>query len=152
MRPETIVTTPYGQIEGFLENESIKFLGIPYAKPPVGKLRFKRAVAMEPWEGVFSAKQFGEPAVQCRDGEKMGSEDCLTLNVIRPQHGTQLPVVVWIHGGGYNTGAASDELCDGEQFSADGIVYVSIQYRMNVLGFYDFTTYKGCETMDKESK
>ncbi len=77
-----------------------------------------------------------------------GTEDCLTLNVQRPPEGEKLPVFVWIYGGGYNIGAACEPLHNGEAFARDGLVFVSIQYRLNVVGFYDFTTYPGCEDFD----
>lgn len=145
---EYIVKTESGKIKGYLRDGLIEYLGIPYAKPPVGELRFKRAQKITPWEGVFDAKEYGKEAVQFDEGEYKGSEDCLTLNIKRPEKGENLPVFVWIHGGGYNTGAANVPLYDGAPFARDGMVFVSFQYRLNVLGFYDFTTYPGCEDFD----
>ena len=143
-----IVETTTGKIQGYAREDHIAFLGIPYAKPPVGELRFKRAVPMEPWEEVFQAKEYGPKAVQFNNGQPEGSEDCLTVNVRRPLEGEKLPVLVFIHGGGYNSGSASDELIHGKSFVRNGIVYVSFQYRLNVFGFYDFTSYPGCEDFD----
>lgn len=145
-----IIETKSGKVAGFKDEEKnlVKYLGIPYAKPPVGKLRFKRAQAIEPWDGVYDAAAFGAVSVQYFNQTPMGSEDCLTLNVVRPENGENLPVFLWIHGGGYNTGCASDALSCGDSFAKEGIVYVSIQYRLNVLGFYDFTTFEGCEEME----
>ncbi|MBD5393221.1 MAG: carboxylesterase/lipase family protein [Lachnospiraceae bacterium] len=140
-----IVETTTGKIRGYEKEGQIAFLGIPYAKPPVGKLRLKRAVPIEPWEGVLDAKEYGSPAVQKMGDQIMGSEDCLTLNIRRPLEGENLPVLVFIHGGGYNTGSASDPLIVGDSFVRNGIVYVSFQYRLNVWGFYDFTGYPGCD-------
>lgn len=143
-----VVETTAGKVRGYLRDGRIDYLGIPFAKPPVGELRFKRAREADPWEDVFDAKEFGQPSVQL-DGETLkGSEDCLTVNVQRPIDGENLPVMVWIHGGGYNTGSASDPLTAGDAFVKQGIVYVSLQYRLNVLGFYDFTTYPGCEDFE----
>jgi para-nitrobenzyl esterase len=126
----------------------VEYLGIPFAEPPVGELRFKRARAIKPWEGIFDADSYGAVSVQLDDGQLKGAEDCLTLNIQRPLEGEKLPVFLWIHGGGYNTGSASDPLYNGASFAREGIVFVSIQYRLNVLGFYDFTTYPGCEDFE----
>ncbi len=143
-----VVETTAGKVKGYLRDNKIEYLGIPFARPPVGELRFKRARAAASWEGIFEAKEYGAPSVQL-DGETCkGSEDCLTVNVQRPAEGENLPVMVWIHGGGYNTGCASDPLTAGDAFVKAGIVYVSLQYRLNVLGFYDFTTYPGCEDFE----
>ena len=143
-----IVQTTAGRVQGHEENGQIAFLGIPYAKPPAGELRLKRAVPAEPWKGVLNAGKFGDKAVQFNDGSCEGSEDSLTLNIRRPSEGEKLPVLVYIHGGGYNTGCASDELYHGKSFANYGIVYVSIQYRLNVFGFYDVTGYPGCGDFD----
>lgn len=145
---EHIVNTHSGKVRGYLRNGLIEYLGIPFAKPPVGELRFKRAQKVLPWEGVFEAKEYGAEAIQFDEGEYKGSEDCLTLNIKRPEKGENLPVFVWIHGGGYNTGAANVPLYDGASFAREGLVFVSFQYRLNVLGFYDFSTYPGCEDFD----
>lgn len=143
-----IVTTKSGKIKGHMDQGLVKFLGIPYAKPPVGELRFKRARTIEPWNGVLEADAYGDVALQFDNEKLQGSENCLTLNVVRPPEGENLPVFVWIHGGGYMTGCASDPLYHGDSFARDGILYVSIQYRLNVLGVFDFTTYKGCEDFE----
>lgn len=145
---EHIVETSTGKIRGYERDGRIEFLGIPYAQPPVGKLRLKRAVPVTPWEGVLDAKEYGSPAVQKMGDQLLGSEDCLTLNIKRPVEGEKLPVLVFIHGGGYNTGSASDPLIAGDSFVQNGIVYVTFQYRLNVWGFYDFTGYPGCEEFE----
>lgn len=145
---EYIVNTKSGKVKGYLRDGRIEYLGIPYAKPPIGKLRFKRAQEIESWDGVFDAKEYGSEAVQNDEGTDKGSEDCLTVNVQRPADGEGLPVFVYIHGGGYTTGAANVPLYNGKHFADDGLVFVSFQYRMSVLGFYDFTTYPGCEDFD----
>ena len=143
-----IVSTKYGKIKGYERNSIIEYLGIPFAKPPIGDLRFKRAQEIEPWDNIFDASKYGQKSIQLENGKTVGSEDCLTLNIQLPVKGENFPVLVWIHGGGYNTGAASDSLTDGISFVKEGICYVSIQYRLNVLGFYDFSTYKYCENFD----
>lgn len=163
------VMTKSGPVTGFAQNQCIKFLGIPFAKPPVGPLRFRRAQPVTPWTQPLMAQAYGAAAIQYDHEMYMGSEDCLTLNIVGPENqncrseiegypaetvdrpakdNDLLPVFVWIHGGGYNTGSASDELYNGECFARSGILFVSIQYRLNVLGFYDFCTYPGCEDME----
>lgn len=119
---EHIVTTAGGRIRGYERGGMVEYLGIPYAQPPVGELRFKRAVAKAPWEGIFDAKDYGAAPIQLNDGRVMGNEDCLTLNVQRPVEGDKLPVFVWIYGGGYNTGYSADEMYRGEAFVRDGVL------------------------------
>lgn len=143
-----IVTTTSGSVRGYERDGRIDYLGIPYAEPPVGERRFKRAVPKAPWEGVYDAKEYGPIPLQYNDGKVMGDEDCLTVNIQRPLTGEKLPVFLWIYGGGYNTGYSSDEMYRGEAFVKDGIVFASFNYRLNVLGFYDFTTYPGCEDFE----
>ena len=145
---EYIVKTGSGKVKGYLRNGIVEYLGIPFAEPPVGELRFKRARSVTPWEGVFDAKEYGSESVQFDEGQFKGSEDCLTINVQRPEEGESLPVFVYIHGGGYNTGSCNVPLYSGRAFAEKGIVYVAFQYRLNVLGFYDFTTYPGCEDFE----
>lgn len=145
---EHLVKTTSGVVQGFERAGRIDYLGIPYAEPPVGALRFKRSIPKTPWEGVFDAKDYGSAPVQYNNGVVMGSEDCLTVNVQRPLTGEKLPVFVWIYGGGYNTGYSHDEMYTGEAFVRDGVLFFSFNYRTNILGFYDFTTYPGCEDFD----
>lgn len=142
-----IVSTNSGKVKGYLRDGLIEYLGIPYAQPPVGSLRFKRA-RRNSWEGIFDAKEYGPEAVQFDEGQFKGSEDCLTVNIQRPEEGENLPVFVYIHGGGYNTGSCNVPLYNGRTFAKEGIVYVAFQYRLNVLGFYDFSTYPGCEGIE----
>lgn len=142
-----IVKTNSGSIKGYERNGLTEYLGIPYAKPPVGELRLKRAVPNS-WEGVFDAKEYGPESVQYADGAACGSEDCLTLNVKAPVGAKNLPVMVYIHGGGYNTGSASTPLYAGDAFAKKDIVYISIQYRLSVWGFYDFSVYEEGKDFD----
>ncbi len=143
-----IVRTTSGLIRGYERDGRIEYLGIPYAEPPAGKLRLKRAVPVKHWEGVLDAKAYGPCAVQKMGDQLCGSEDCLTLNIKCPLEGEKMPVLVYVHGGGYNTGSASDPLLSGDSFVKNGIVYVTFQYRLNVWGFYDFTGYPGCENFE----
>jgi para-nitrobenzyl esterase len=127
-----IVMTKSGKIQGVEQDGQIAYLGIPYAKPPVGSLRLKRAVPIDPWTGVYQADKYGSASVQFNNGNFEGSEDCLTLNIRRPAEGRNMPVLVYIHGGGYNIGKASDKLYEGNAFVKEGIVYVAFQYRLSV--------------------
>ena len=145
---EHLVKTTSGTVRGYERDGRIDYLGIPYAEAPVGPLRFKCSVPKTPWKGVFDAKDYGPAPIQYNNGVVMGDEDCLTVNVQRPLTGEKLPVFVWIYGGGYNTGYSSDEMYRGEAFVRDGVLFFSFNYRTNILGFYDFCTYPGCEDFD----
>ena len=143
-----IVETTIGTVRGFEKDGIVRFLGIPYAEAPIKDLRFKRSIKKRPWKGVYEAKDYGPIPIQLNNGRVMGDEDCLTVNVERPAKGDKLPVFIWIYGGGYNTGYSSDTMYQGEAFANKGILFFSFNYRLNVLGFYDFTTYEGCEDFD----
>lgn len=143
-----VTKTSTGLVRGYERDGILEYLGIPYAVPPVGELRLKRAVPISPWEDILDAAEYGPMAIQCDGGQNLGSEDCLTVNVQRPLQGDRLPVFIYIHGGGYNTGSARDPFYNGRAFAEDGLVFFSFQYRMNVWGFYDFTTYPGCEDFE----
>lgn len=145
---EYIISTDSGKIKGYKRAGMIEFLGIPFAEPPIGKLRLKRAVPIKPWEGILDAGKYGEPSVQEGRNGGVGSENCLTLNIRKPLQGKNLPVLVYIHGGGYNSGTAASSLFDGESFVKNDIVYVTIQYRLGVWGFYDFRSYPEGEEFD----
>jgi para-nitrobenzyl esterase len=148
---DTRVETKYGVMEGFKENGLIKWFGIPFAQPPVGELRFRRAVECEKWTGVKECKTFGNKPVQFPPFEPRRmpknmkipeSEDCLYLNIWRPDNGKKkLPVFVWIYGGAFHMGEGSDPTYDGSAFAQKDILYVTFNYRVGVLGFYDFTIY-----------
>lgn len=145
----TIVKTGCGTVEGVRDAGLVKWLGIPYAKEPVGELRFRRAVACEPWEGKKLCQEYGNSPVNFLSvfpsiGNE--SEDCLNLNVWRPDNDEKkLPVFVWIYGGAYASGEACDVLYNGARFAREGVVYISINYRVGPLGAFDFSAY------DKES-
>ena len=124
------------------------FKGIPYAKPPVGELRFRRPQPAEPWEGVRECYKFGPAAYQLDRSYEVGgknlyptpyeiSEDCLYLNVWTPAEKTtdKLPVFFWTHGGG-NFGGFGHELeNDGEGFAKRGVILVTYNYRLSAFGF-----------------
>ncbi|MBB3112770.1 para-nitrobenzyl esterase [Paenibacillus phyllosphaerae] len=135
-----IVTTTLGKAEGVLLPGAFVFRGIPYGEPPIGRLRFKPPLPAAAWEGVRRCDRFGPIAPQRHDPqgfmpELEQSEDCLNLNVWTPgADGPLRPVMVYIHGGGFTSGKGAE--CDGLRYAAeDGIVYVSINYRLGALGF-----------------
>ncbi len=138
-----LVAMPAGKIEGLREGPLLTFKGIPYAAPPVGALRWKPPSAMPPWSGVKPAKEFGLACTQppARDGSVYFNdlaptgEDCLTLNIWAPAAAAHLPVFVWIHGGALWSGSSKEAMYDGTQLASRGLVVVSINYRLGVLGY-----------------
>ncbi|MCR4764798.1 MAG: carboxylesterase family protein [Bacteroidaceae bacterium] len=133
-------TVAQGEIEGVEQNGLAHYKGIPFATPPVGDLRWKAPQPAQQWQGVYKADSFKDKPYQqsqgpARPGQPGVSEDCLYLNVLTPakKAGEGLPVLVWIHGGGFNTGASWEN--NGEKFAQAGIVYAAITYRTNVFGF-----------------
>ncbi len=127
--------------------------GIPYAAPPIGKLRFRAPRRVERWNGSRDCSRFGAAAPQAFHGQFRGvppdvpsSEDCLTLNVLTVDSGERQrrgkPVMVFIHGGGYAAGSSRDFSGQGEGFVRDGaVVYVSFNYRLGALGYLDMSRY-----------
>lgn len=140
-----------GVISGRIsEDQAAKiFMGIPFAAPPVGELRWKAPQAVAPWEGIRSCVDPPASAMQgppkpfmCWSKEFMApesplSEDCLYLNVWTTAQSVQdkLPVMVWIHGGGFTGGSGTVPLYDGEAMSRKGVVFITINYRLGILGF-----------------
>jgi len=120
------------------------FLGIPYAAPPVGDLRWKPPAAAAKWSGVRKATEFGAHCMQGKVFGDMnfrdagGSEDCLFLNVWVPAKaaGAKLPVMVWIYGGGFAAGSTSEARQDGTHLAQQGVIVVSMNYRLGVFGFF----------------
>ena len=139
------VETRHGRLEGFAESGLEVFLGIPYAAPPVGRRRFRPPEAPEPWAGVREAKRFGFSAPQAAmdlgtmmPGFDVGPqhEDCLYLNVYAPaSDGAKRPVMVWIHGGAFSLGSASQKMYDVRPLARAGVVVVTINYRLGALGY-----------------
>ena len=124
------------------EKEDIRvFKGIPYAAPPVGQLRWKPPRPAQPWQGARACDRFAPacPQPDSLTGQSVGrqDEDCLYLNVWTPAEGAEAkrPAMVWIHGGGCTTGAGSMPLYDGGNFARQGVVLVTINYRLGPLGF-----------------
>jgi para-nitrobenzyl esterase len=138
-----VVDAPAGRLQGLDEGTQHIFKGIPYALPPVGDLRWKPPVPMPRWDGVRSATAFGPECVQPRsalasiyaaDPLPM-SEDCLTLNIWAPANAHNAPVFFWIYGGALWGGSSRDPIYDGMRLAQRGIVVVTINYRLGVLGW-----------------
>jgi len=131
--------TTDGPVLGLRENGVIKFLGIPYAKPPVGALRWMPPQPVAKWTGVRRAYKFGPTCAQVTTlgpfaGPPNSNEDCLYLNVFTQDTKAKLPVLVWIHGGGYFDGASNDY--DPSKLVTKGkLVVVTLNYRLNLFGF-----------------
>ncbi|MEO8735766.1 MAG: carboxylesterase family protein [Edaphobacter sp.] len=136
--------TEQGKIEGTMSGPIRAFLGIPYAAPPVGPLRWRAPVPAAKWSGVRAAKEFGSHCMQPKLYADMIfrdpgiSEDCLTLNVWTPakDKAAKLPVMVWIFGGGFITGGTSEPRQDGTNLAKNGVIVVSMNYRLGVFGYF----------------
>jgi len=144
-----ITSTEQGLVMGREKRGVLLFCGIPFAAPPVGERRFKRAIAPEPWSDVLDATRFGPAAPQLPSGGMTDSvpvrwdEDCLYLNVCTPGlDDARRPVLVWIHGGAYRSGQGAVPWYNGNSFAVNGdIVVVSINYRLGALGFTDLSRF-----------
>ncbi len=132
-----------GAVEGVVADGLSTFKGIPFAAPPVGALRWQAPQPVAPWSGVRKADRFGKACMQEPGlAKQMGyegelSEDCLFVDVWTPARaaGEKLPVIVWIYGGGYFSGMSSIPLYDGANFARQGVVFVSVSYRVGPFGF-----------------
>lgn len=155
---DVVVDTKYGKVSGKRENGVCVWKGIPFAKPPVGRLRFRRPEPPEPWVGIREALEYSLAAPQPpfgsfknvlpvnEKGQSM-SEDCLYLNIWSPAaDGGRRPVMVWIHGGYYNIGSGTLRRYEGTSFAKNGdVVFVTINYRLGVLGFLQVDEMAGSE-------
>ena len=136
--PELVTT--FGRVRGRVEHGNVVFRGLPYARPPLGELRFQAPAPPAPWDGVRDAATFGP---QCPQAVEPGSPapppdttgEWLTVNVWTPDTYAQtLPVMVWIHGGAYLFGSGGPGY-DGTPFASAGVVFVSCNYRLGLEGF-----------------
>ena len=143
---ELTVKTTAGLVRGIEgRHGTAAFLGIPFAAPPVGALRWKPPARPDAWDGTRDADRYGDVVPQVRTPAELGQlfdskgahgPDCLNLNVWTPDTGAVgLPVLVWIHGGAFVIGSGSDSLYDGSSFARDGVVTVTINYRLGAAGF-----------------
>src|SRR4029079_4079052 len=140
-----VVTTANGKVQGATLSTGIAlFKGIPFAAPPIGDLRWKPPQPAANWQGVRKATRFGPQCMQARVFSDMvfrnegTSEDCLYLNVWtpKPTTGAQLPVLVYIHGGGFVAGDGSEPRYDGENVARQGVVVVTLSHRLGIFGFF----------------
>jgi carboxylesterase type B len=141
---DPIVATSSGKVRGSVEEGVARFLGVPYAAAPFGDNRFKGPVAPEPWDGVRDALAYGPTApkpegraflADLLDDPIVPGEECLNLNIWAPEGAAGLPVMVWIHGGAFRSGSGAVAHSDGTNFARDGVVCVTINYRLGVEGF-----------------
>jgi len=148
--PDPVVTTAQGAVRGRRQDRTTAFLNIPYAAPPLGAGRFAPPQPHESWDGVRDATEPGPNAPQSE--RKLGSvdmspyfgagwsrgEDYLTVNVWTPASaGDDLPVMVFVHGGGFVAGSTRSTMYDGSAFARDGVVLVTLNYRLGIAGFLD---------------
>jgi para-nitrobenzyl esterase len=147
------VTTASGTVEGFTRDGVDRWRSIPYARPPVGPLRYRAPQPVQPWRGVRHCHGYGSASPQQRMYTLLGpgryqptSEDCLTLNVVTPTgaagapDSSPLPVMVFVHGGGYILGSSATPIYDGASLARRGCVYVSVNYRLGALGCLDLSS------------
>lgn len=138
-----VVDITGGKILGFLTPDGgAAFKAIPYARPPIGDLRWREPQPVEKWEGIRETTRFSSPCTQLSEGWNVrfvdgSAEDCLYLNVASPEWPpkTKYPVMVWIHGGGNTTGDGDDAGFDERTLVHHGLVLVTINYRLGALGF-----------------
>lgn len=135
-----VASLPQGTLVGTTDGRVQVFRGIPYAAAPVGDLRWQPPAAAPRWEGRREATRFApacpQPGRRGRRAIGPTSEDCLYLNVWAPADAAGAPVMVWIHGGAFRVGSASQAFYDGSSFAANGVVLVSVDYRLGRLGFF----------------
>jgi para-nitrobenzyl esterase len=145
-----VVRVESGELQGVVDDGVASFKGIPFAAPPVGDLRWRPPQPAPKWTGVRQAADFGANCMQGRFGPPpapgappapVPSEDCLFLNVWRPASATptaKLPVMVWIHGGGFVGGSGASPFTSGVPFAEQGVLLVSFNYRLGRFGFFAF--------------
>lgn len=141
--PDT-VRIDSGTVKGVVEGNILSFKGIPFAASPLGDLRWRAPQPVTPWKGIRAADKYALDCMQQpfpSDAAPLGagtSEDCLYVNVWKPAAPStkKLPVMVWIYGGGFVNGGSSPLVYSGSEFAADGIVFVSFNYRIGRFGFF----------------
>jgi para-nitrobenzyl esterase len=145
-----VVRVEDGELQGVVDDGVASFKGIPFAAPPAGDLRWRPPQPVAKWTGVRQAADFGADCMQGRFGPPpapgappapVPSEDCLFLNIWRPASATptaKLPVMVWIHGGGFVGGSGASPFTSGGQFAKQGVLLVSFNYRLGRFGFFAF--------------
>lgn len=147
---DLVARTASGAFRGQSQQGVARWLGIPYAQPPVGALRFRAPQPPQAAAGITDADSLGPASLQMIGGyvswiypqQDVQSEDCLTLNIWSPGTGGRRPVIVWLHGGAFRTGATRMPLMDGTALAQRGAVVVTVNYRLGALGLLshpDFT-------------
>lgn len=137
-----IIRVDGGALRGVSADGVTSFKGVPFAQPPVGPMRWRPPAPAAAWSGVRDASHVGAICMQRYNksdngvGPPPASEDCLTLNVFAPPRARRLPVMVWIHGGGLVNGSGTAALYDGSALARQGVVVVSINYRLGRFGFF----------------
>jgi para-nitrobenzyl esterase len=126
-----------GWVQGTIEGSLTVYKGIPFAAPPVGNLRWRAPQQVHKWVGVKQTTMFAPAPIQAGNPPSGKSEDCLYLNIWTPVKSAneKIPVMVYIYGGGFSNGSTSDPWISGEKLAGRGVVFVSIAYRVNQLGF-----------------
>ncbi|MBG6121305.1 carboxylesterase/lipase family protein [Corynebacterium aquatimens] len=137
-----IATTATGMVRGLYLDGLRTWRGVPYGSSTAGASRFRAPHPPREWKGALDCTQFAPPALQGNYGPNdmvEGTEDCLTLDIVRPDTDDVLPVVVYLHGGTFITGASNDRVSQGHNIARDtNIVYVSLNFRLGVMGYLDF--------------
>ncbi len=136
-KAEIVVKTRLGALRGERVDGARVFRGVPFTKPPVGALRFRAPEKAAAWTGERDATRFSASPMQTGEAGVEHSEDCLYLNVWAPEGQGPFPVFVWIHGGGFLGGHSFESIYDGAEFAREGIVVVTVAYRLGVFGFLD---------------
>jgi para-nitrobenzyl esterase len=147
-----VIRTDKGVIEGYQENEILIFKGVPFAAPPVEDLRWKAPLEHDSWAGILPTKTFSASPMQRTPEPFMMwtkefiapqeplSEDCLYLNIWTKNTKEKKPVFVWIYGGGFNSGSSACAIYDGKEYAKEDVVFVSINYRVNIFGYFAHPT------------
>ena len=142
-----IINTKYGPICGEIQNNTNVFMGIPYAKAPIGNLRFKEPSELSKWEDIFYANTRPNRCPQGNSSpfyikefqyEKSAAinEDCLYLNIFTPIEKKNCPVAIWIHGGAFVGGSSGEVSFKGFEYAKRGVILVTINYRLGIFGFF----------------
>lgn len=142
---EELVLTKSGKVKGKFENAVYKWFGIPYAKKPIGELRFRHAQPVENWSGTFDATKIPNRPIQSNNltpnDNNPQSEDCLNINIWSSGVKRKKPVFFWILGGAFIIGDAMSGTYDGTEFAKEDIVVVTINYRVGIFGGYDLSMF-----------
>jgi para-nitrobenzyl esterase len=149
-----VVQTKYGLVSGYMDRGTWCWKGIPYATPPVGQLRWKAPLDPTPWLGTRKTRKFGSAAAQIMAIiGPTGSEDCLYLNIWRPRSPeTDLPVYLYIHGGGNSIGSAASTSYYGTAVAGrSNLLYVSVNYRLGAMGWFMHPTVTGTGSSEDQS-